>query len=109
MMTGHTPHLSEEDLILHFYGESSHPAAIDAHLTDCSACDSEYEGIARTLTMVTTQAAPERGDLYGLEVWQRIRPLLPTRDPWSRFVDLGWSTWVMAAAAAVLAIAAFIA
>ena len=68
-MTAHNPHLLEEDLILHFYGESSHPAAIHAHLALCNSCQSEYEAIARTLTLVATPPTPERGDLYGLEVW----------------------------------------
>jgi hypothetical protein len=108
-MTAHSPHPSEEDLILHFYGESSHPAAIHAHLALCSSCQSEYEGIARTLTLVATPPTRERGDLYGLEVWQRIRPLLPARDPWSRLLRVRWSTLTMGAAVAVFAIAAFIA
>ena len=108
-MTAHTAHPSEEDLILHFYGESAHPAAIHAHLALCNACQSEYEAIARTLTMVATPDTPERGDLYGLEVWQRIRPLLPARDPWSRFLSVRWSTLTMGAAVAVFAVAAFIA
>jgi hypothetical protein len=59
--------------------------------------------------MVATPATPERGDLYGLEVWQRIRPRLPARDPWSRLLGLRWSTLTMGAAVAVFAIAAFIA
>jgi hypothetical protein len=108
-MTAHSPHPSEEDLILHFYGESSHPAAIHAHLALCSSCQFEYEAIARTLTLVATPPTPERGDLYGLEVWQRIRPLLPARDPWSRLLRVRWSTLTMGAAVAVFAIAAFIA
>jgi len=108
-MTAHTAHLSEEDLILHFYGEGSHPAAVHAHLALCNACQSEYESIARTLTMVATPATPERGDLYGLEVWQRIRPQLPPRDSWSRFLRVRWSTLTMGAAVAVFALAAFIA
>jgi len=108
-MIAHTSHLTEEELILHFYGESAHPAAIHAHLALCSTCQGEYEAIARTLTMVATPATPERGDLYGLEVWQRIRPQLPPRDPWSRFLSVRWSTLTMGAAVAVFAIAAFIA
>jgi hypothetical protein len=110
MKTGHVPHVSEEDLILHFYGESVHPASTDAHLSACAVCRSEYGAIARALTMVGTPATPERGDLYGLEVWQRIRPLLPAPDPWpwSRLLRVRQSVWTMAAAAAI-AIAAFVA
>jgi hypothetical protein len=52
---------------------------------------------------------PERGDPYGLEVWQRIRHQLPERqEPW-------WTAWfrverlTLAAAAAAIAIGAFVA
>jgi hypothetical protein len=108
-MTAHTSHPAEDDLVLHFYGESAHPAAVEAHLAVCSACRGEYAAIASTLTMVGAPATPERGDLYGLEVWQRVRPLLPPPDPWSRFLRVRWSAVTMGAAIAVLAIAAFIA
>ena len=109
MTSPRSAHLSEEELILHFYGESAHPAAIHTHLALCSDCRSEYEAIARTLTTVVTPPTPERGDLYGLEVWQRIRPLLPAPNPWSRFLHFRWSTLTTTAAIAVFAIAAFIA
>ena len=108
-MTSHASHPTEEDLILHFYGEGGHPASIHAHLALCPTCRTEYEAIVRTLTMVAAPATPDRGDLYGLEVWQRIRPRLPARDPWSRFLHLRWSTLTMGAAVAVFTIAAFIA
>jgi hypothetical protein len=108
-MAPYTAHLSEDDLILHFYGESSRAAAIQTHLALCSACRCEYEAIARTLTTVVTPPTPERGDLYGLEVWQRIRPRLPAPDPWSQLLPFRWNTVTMAAAVAGLAIAAFIA
>src|SRR5262245_9161245 len=104
-----TPHPAEDDLILHFYGESGHPATINAHLDLCPMCRSEYEAVARTLALVATPATPSRGDLYGLEVWQRIRPLLPARTPWSRLLGLRWSTLTMAAAVAAFTMAAFIA
>jgi hypothetical protein len=108
-MTSYSSHVTEDELILHFYGESSHPASIHAHLALCPTCRSEYEAIARTLTMVATPATPSRGDHYGLEVWQRIRPSLPPRDPWSRLLHLRWSSLTMSAAVAVFTIAAFIA
>jgi hypothetical protein len=108
-MTPLTLHPTEEDLILHFYGEGGHPAAIHVHLAACTACQAEYEALVRTLTMVATPAIPHRGDLYGLEVWQRIRPSLPARDPWSRFLRVRWSTLTVGAAVAVFTIAAFLA
>jgi hypothetical protein len=108
-MTAQTPHVSEEELILRFYGESSHAASVDAHLGRCGTCRSEYEAIVHTLTMVVAQATPPRGNLYGLEVWQRIRSRLPAPNPWRRVLQLRWSTAAMTAAIAVFAFAAFVA
>jgi hypothetical protein len=104
-------HYSEEALILHYYGENAARAAMDVetHLERCPECAALYRQIADTLGMIATAEVPERGDQYGLEVWQRIRhrlsePDAPWWNPWARrerFLVLG--------AAAALVIAAFIA
>jgi hypothetical protein len=59
--------------------------------------------------MVPASEPPERGDQYGLEVWQRIRHRLPEQDaPWW-VAWLRWDRLVLVSAAAVLMIAAFVA
>jgi hypothetical protein len=101
-MIGRTErHPEEADLVLHFYGDSGETAAIDRHLADCPACAASFTSIANTLTAVPDAEIPERGELYGLEVWQRIRPVLPVRTPW-------WSFFLQyrrAAAASIVAAA----
>jgi hypothetical protein len=81
MMGRIEPHPEEADLVLHFYGDSGDTAAIDRHLEQCADCAATFQSIAATLTAVPDDV-PERGELYGLEVWQRIRPELPERTPW---------------------------
>jgi hypothetical protein len=102
-------HYSEDDLTLYYYGEARRRDAIERHLEGCPACASVYRDISATLAMIAPPEAPERGDQYGLEVWQRIRHKLPERpEPW-------WTTFfrrdrlVFAAAAAMLVIVAFVA
>ena len=102
-------HYSEDDLTLYYYGEGRRREAIEKHLADCAACASLYRDISGTLQLVVAPEAPERGEQYGLEVWQRIRHKLPERPaPW-------WSPWfhrdrlTLAAAAAMLVLVAFIA
>jgi len=103
-------HYSEDDLTLYYYyGEGRRRADIERHLDDCAPCASLYREIAGTLAMIAAPDVPERGDQYGLEVWQRIRHKLPEQDaPW-------WTTLFRvdrlgaAAAAAVLLVAAFVA
>jgi hypothetical protein len=108
-------HYSDDDLTLYYYGETRRQADIEQHLQDCSACATLYREIAGTLSMVVAEEAPERGDRYGLEVWQRIRHRLPERE--SRFAGFttlggfaGFTRFAgFAAAAAVLMLAAFVA
>ena len=37
-------HLEEEDLILHFYGETG--SAAEPHLSDCAECRGRYQALA---------------------------------------------------------------
>ena len=107
MKSEHQTHLTEDDLILHFYGETRQPGSVHIHLAGCPTCAAEYEEIASTLTLVSTPPPLERGDLYGLEVWQRIRPLLPAPDPWWRLSRMRGNRPVLAAASLLLIAAAF--
>ena len=100
-------HPTQDDLVLHFYGEGPQRASTQTHLALCASCRSDYESIAYALAMVSTPVPPDRGDLYGLEVWQRIRPLLPAPDPWSRLLRLRLSFPAMGAVLTVVTIAAF--
>ena len=86
-MLEHTDqHPAEADLVLHYYGDADTPSAIERHLGLCPECAATFQSIADTLTTVPEPQVPERGELYGLEVWQRIRPVLPARPSfWSLF------------------------
>ena len=118
-----THHFTEDDLTLYYYGEGPYRVdrlgsrsprrRVDQHLESCPACASLYREIAGTLGMVVAPEVPERGDQYGLEVWQRLRHKLPEQDAplWKTF----WTSvfrhdrLVFAAAAAMLGLAAFVA
>ncbi|MGH9464145.1 MAG: hypothetical protein ACRD0X_00760 [Thermoanaerobaculia bacterium] len=95
---------SDEQLILHYYGESDAPAEIEAALADPEVA-ARWRALSRVLDAVPREAAhPERPVDYGEAVWRRVRYQLgrrPRRRPWSS----GWGSdlrW--AATAAVLAI-----
>jgi len=72
-------HSTEDDLVLHHYGEGRRRDELDQHLHTCAACAALYQEIAGTLATVRDADIPERDDRYGLEVWQRIRHDLPRR------------------------------
>jgi hypothetical protein len=98
-------HVSEEDLILYFYGETARAAAITIHLGSCAACEAAYRHLTRVLAAVAIPDAPARDDRYGLEVWQRMRHQLPEQRDWWR----GWRKLAPAAVAIALTAAAFVA
>ena len=97
-------HYSEDDLTLYYYGEARRPADIEQHLDQCESCAATYRSIAGALTMIVEPPVPERGDLYGLEVWQRIRRQLPPQEPsWgSRW--LVWNRLALAGSALALSL-----
>jgi hypothetical protein len=107
-------HFTEDELTLYYYGEGRRRDRISRHLDACAPCAALYREIAGTLALVTAPEPPERGDQYGLEVWQRIRHKLPGQDApaWSMFGWMAWlrtDRWVLAGAAASLVLVAFVA
>jgi hypothetical protein len=72
-------HLSEQDLILHYYGETEDPAPVERHLDTCSACRAAYGALERVLNAVDALPVPERGEAYESDVWRRVRVGLPRR------------------------------
>ena len=105
-------HYTDEDLTLYYYGEGRRRTDIERHLESCVACTTTYRDIAGTLAMVAAPEVPERGDQYGLEVWQRIRRMLPEQESsaWATLTGfLRPERLVFAAAAAVLLLGAFVA
>lgn len=102
-------HCDDAALILHYYGEDGRRRGrVDGHLDECPSCAAQYRAIAATLGAIREPAVPERGDQYGLEVWQSIRHRLPEPD------TSGWRGWVawrpmaLGAAAALVLVAAFV-
>jgi len=92
-------HLSDEQLILHYYGEADDAVPLERHLEQCEACREVYGSLKRVLNVMEALPLPERGANYGAEVWQRLTPYLPSR-PRFRFL---MSPWRWAGAGAVLA------
>lgn len=95
-------HLTEEQLVLHYYGESLEG---NAHLDDCPECRAQLQAIQRVLNTLDAAPVPERPAGYGVQVWQRLAPRLGVRQRRRWFAA---PAWAMAAAAAALLIGAFV-
>jgi len=109
-------HLSEEQLILYYYGEDgpaeAEQAAAAAHLAACDACRELYGSLQRVLNVLDSVPTPERSVEYGTEVWDRIERRLPAGRTAGlrRLPFLTPFRWLAATAAiAALLVAAFLA
>jgi hypothetical protein len=91
-------HCSDDDLVLHYYGE---PCDVDSHLETCAECAARYRALSTTLAAVTDDV-PSRGESYGAEVWQAISPALRTRRSW---MPPHAARWTLAIAATLALIA----
>ncbi|MDP2319392.1 MAG: zf-HC2 domain-containing protein [Acidobacteriota bacterium] len=120
-----TQHLSEEALILHYYGETARAdeARVDAHLAECRDCQAAKAQLQRVLTLVETAAPVEARPGFERDVWARLEPQLPpsrsalrwtsdasTTIGWVRSLvrrSLGEGGWALAGGVAALVLVAF--
>ncbi len=103
-------HLSEEELVLHYYGERADGAG--EHLQACESCRTAFELLERVLHTMDGLEVPEPAEGYEGRVWRRLAPELdgPRAHWWSGFaLWLSPRRLVTAAAMAALVIAAFLA
>lgn len=102
-------HLTHDDLVLHYYGESAAEAArIDAHLASCGDCRQALYRLQRTLALVDTSAEGEPAPGYEATMWARIQDQLDTPLPWwRRLLSAGTARWAVAASTAAVAGVAF--
>jgi hypothetical protein len=104
-------HLTEEQIVLHYYGEEPDEAAADSHLASCPQCRAEFEKIKALLEGIPVTPVPEPPDYLAQKVWFHVRDRMHEREPWS------WSwkgffspaKFATAGAVAALMIAAFLA
>ena len=67
------PGIGEDELILHYYGESADPGAIDKALAADAALARRYAELVRDLAAATVETPEPPADLSA-RVWQGIRP-----------------------------------
>jgi hypothetical protein len=97
-------HLTEEQLILHYYGEEGETLAAERHLEECYECRATYGALQRVLNVVDAFPVPERDPEYGAEVWRRVQSQLPVHAS-RRAAAWKW-TWRWRVPAAALAFSA---
>ncbi len=97
-------HLSQEEMILAYYGESDE---FDGHLNECGDCGARYASLTKVLDSVDAMPVPARGAEYPQDVWQRIEHEIPVARQVRKTASWVWA--LRAAAALVLLMAGFLA
>ncbi|HET9369227.1 MAG TPA: hypothetical protein VFO19_03240 [Vicinamibacterales bacterium] len=74
-------HLSEDDLILRYYGETDadDTARTDAHLKACAICRDAWADLTETMKLVDAAPVPEPGPAFERVMWARVQQALPPK------------------------------
>lgn len=84
-------HLTEEELILHYYGETDRAdqPRVEDHLAACGECQAANAQLGRVLHLVETTPMPEARPGFERDVWARLEPQLAANIG-------GWRSWFAA-------------
>lgn len=102
-------HLTDDELVLHYYGEMSEGAEARAcaHLDGCPACRENLAKLQRVMAAIDTVPVAEPDNWFEQRTWARLQPALGRRP--RRTWQLPWGAIAWGAAAALIVIAAFVA
>ena len=105
-------HLTDDDLVLHYYGEMPAPdeARAESHLAACSECQTNYTKLQRVMAFVDSAPAAEAEPGFERIAWARLEPALhrPERS-WLWWFLLSPARLAFTAGVVVLIGAAFVA
>ena len=82
-------HLTEDDLVLHYYGELEPAVAARTagHLRECASCHDSFTTLQRVLAAVDAVPPVEIREGFERTVWARLQPAL------DRGPRRGWLSW----------------
>jgi hypothetical protein len=103
-------HLTDDDLVLHYYGEMTDAAEgrACAHLDECIECRENLQRLQRVMAALDSVPVPEPDAFFEQRTWARLEPSM-TASPRVRTWALPWRAVAWGAAAALVVIAAFVA
>lgn len=104
-------HLTEDELILHYYGETDAPddARVASHLASCAECRFANQQLRQVMTLVDSAAPVEAPPGFERIAWARLEPALDSNKT-STWKSIFWfPQWALAGGVAALVFAAFVA
>ncbi len=102
-------HLSEEQIVLHYYGDADEPGAIEQHLAACAECRAEFTRVQSMLQQIEPLEVPEPAENFEQKTWFNIRDRLAEKGGFFRRLFGTHGKWAVAGLMAVLVVGAFLA
>jgi hypothetical protein len=103
-------HVTEEELILHFYAEPTTDSRVADHVSTCGRCRLALDELREVLSLVTAEPVPEPLDGLERRVWSRLEPEISRRRAsWLVRLFDGMPRWALAGGVAAIVMAAFVA
>ncbi|HEY2497140.1 MAG TPA: hypothetical protein VGK24_08725 [Candidatus Angelobacter sp.] len=103
-------HLTEEQIVLHYYGDAVMPSdEIERHLSVCADCRSEFSRVQAMLKQIEPLDVPEPLQSFEEKTWLRLRDQLPEKGGFFRGLFRPQQKWAFAGVMALLLTAAFMA
>ena len=102
-------HLSEEQIVLHYYGDADETAEIERHLAGCSDCRAEFARVQSMLRQIEPLEVPEPPLNFEEKTWLNLCDHLPEKSGFLRRLFGTQQKWALAGAMALLLAAAFLA
>jgi len=96
-------HLTEDDLILHYYGEAgtAEESRAERHLAECPGCREAFGALRRVMGAIDAAPVPEPALSFERAVWARLQTEL-NREDFSRFFTLVFAGGLAAVVLAVI-------
>lgn len=102
-------HLSEEQIVLHYYGDAEEATEVERHLAACAECRAEFTRVQSTLKQIEPLEVPEPPASFEEKTWLNLRDHLPERGGFLQRLFGRQQKWALAGAMVMLLAAAFLA
>lgn len=102
-------HLSEEQIVLHYYGDAESEDEVRLHLAECPECRGEFERVKGLLESIEPIEVPEPPAVFEEKTWLNLRDRLPQKRSSFRQWLAVPRRWALAGGMAVLLAGAFLA
>jgi hypothetical protein len=102
-------HLSEEQIVLHYYGDAESESEVERHLAVCAECRAEFARVESMLRQIEPLEVPEPATNFEEKTWLNLRDRLPERGGFFRRLLAPQQKWAFAGIMALLLVGAFLA